>query len=40
VWETALQIGEYSFEAEPLQGPGAPIVKSDTVTPNMLEVEL
>jgi hypothetical protein len=40
VWETALEVGEYSFEAEPLAGAGAPIVKSDTVAPNLLEVEL
>jgi hypothetical protein len=40
IWETSLEIGEYSFEAEPLQGAGVPIVKSDTVAPNLLEVEL
>jgi len=39
IWETALEIGEYSFEAAPLQG-GAAIVKSDTVMPSFLEVEL
>jgi hypothetical protein len=40
VWEKSLEIGEYAFEAAPLQGGGAPIVKSDTVIPSYLEVEL
>jgi hypothetical protein len=39
-WETELEIGEYLFEAEPLQPGGIPITKSDTVVPIFTEVDL
>jgi len=39
-WETELELGEYLFEAEPLQPGGVPITKSDTVVPIFTEVDL
>jgi hypothetical protein len=39
-WEVQLEVGEYNFEAEPLQAGGVPSAKADTVAPILLEVEL
>ena len=39
-WEVELEVGEYSFETEPLQPGGPVIAKIDTVAPIFLEIEL
>ena len=39
-WEIDLEVGDYSFEAEPLQPGSVPIAKVDTVTPIFVEIDL
>jgi hypothetical protein len=39
-WETELEIGEYLFEAEPLQPGGASLANQETVYPILTEVKL
>jgi hypothetical protein len=39
-WEAELEVGEYSFELEPLQPGGTPTRKSDTVAPILFEIDL